>query len=161
MTPVTPLSPPSPEPLPAELFVVPATPGRLAELREFVGIQARKAGVEAARLSTLDLVVEEAAVNVISYAYPEAPGMLEVSCRVDGKEFVVELADEGEPFDLTAAPVPDTTLPLEERSAGGLGLLLIRRSCDALSWRRESGRNILTCRFRLQSPAVRGVGSRP
>ena len=118
-------------------------------------MQARKSGLGVERLTVLDIIVEEAAVNVISYAYPDAPGLLEVSCRTDGTEFVVELSDEGEPFDPTTATDPDTTLPLEERSAGGLGLLLIRRSCDKLFWRRESGRNILTCRFILEPPAVR------
>ena len=124
-------------------------------------MQARQAGLESHQLAAIHLVVEEAAVNVISYAYPDAPGMLKVSCQATETEFVVELTDDGPPFDPTAAPVPDTTLPLEERRAGGIGLLLIRRYCDGLSWRRESGRNILTCRFTLHSPAIRPIEHRP
>jgi serine/threonine-protein kinase RsbW len=155
MTPVKTPLPPSPEPLPAGRLSVPATMDQLPELRQFVVIQARKAGLETTRLAALDLAVEEAAVNIITHAYPETPGLLEFSCHSDETEFVVELADKGEPFDPTATTDPDTTLPLEERNPGGLGLHLIRRSCDKLSWRRESGRNILTCRFNLDPPAVR------
>lgn len=139
---------------------VPAVTDRLSELREFVEMQGRHAGLASTGLASVHLVVEEAAVNIISYAYPDAPGMLTISCRATETEFVVELTDEGPPFDPTAAPVPDTTLPLEQRSAGGIGLLLIRRYCDGLSWRRESERNILTCRFTRHSPAIRPLERR-
>ena len=148
MTPVTPPLPPLPEPPHMERLAVPAILNRLLELREFAEDQGKKAGLLSDRLAALALVVEEAAVNVITYAYPDVPGIVEVACCTDGEEFVVEIADTGEPFDPTSAPEPDTSLPLEERNAGGLGILLIRRTCDDISWRRDSGRNILTCRFR-------------
>jgi serine/threonine-protein kinase RsbW len=161
MTPVTLPLPPFPDPMTAEKRTVSATLDRLSELREFAIVQAREAGLENRRLAVVDLVVEEAAVNVISHAYPDATGVLEVTCRADGKEFVIEIIDEGVPFDPTSADDPVTTLPLDERTVGGLGLLLIRRSCDGLSWRRESGRNILTCRFHLHLAPESRRGRRP
>ena len=154
MIPGKPPLPPSPEAgTPARLSVT-ANLDRLEELLEFARTEARKAGVAEKRLMSLDLVVEEAAVNVISYAYPDAPGPIELSCRSDGNEFVVELADEGPRYDPTAVPDPDTDLSLEERGVGGLGLHLIRHSCDGLSWRRDSDRNILSCRFTLHPATV-------
>lgn len=153
--------PPSPEAgIPARLSVA-ATLDRLEELLAFARTEARHAGVGEKRIMSLDLVVEEAAVNVISYAYPDGPGTIELSCRSDGELFVVEIADEGAPYDPTAAPDPDTHLSLEERDVGGLGLLLIRRNCDDLSWRRESGRNILSCRFILDPARALSAAPRP
>lgn len=153
---MTPPLPPLPEPLPPERLTVPASLDRLVELREFAAVQGRRARLGEARLAALELVVEEAVVNVITHAYPDRPGTVDVACRTDGEEFVVEIADSGLPFDPTTAAGPDTTLPLEERDIGGFGILLIRRSCDALSWRRIAGRNILSCRFTREPSESRG-----
>lgn len=150
MTPVTPHSKPSPDPLRGSRLTVPASPDHLSELVAFVLEQGAAAGLPPGRLPALELVLEEAAVNVMTHAYGGSAGTLEVSCRADADCFVLELCDEGTPFDPTAAADPDTTLPLEERTAGGLGLLLIRRNCDSLAWRREGGKNVLTCGFRRE-----------
>jgi anti-sigma regulatory factor (Ser/Thr protein kinase) len=48
-----------------------------------------------------------------------------------------------------AAPEVDTTLPLEEKPVGGLGIHLIRQSVDALEYRREGNRNILVMTVRI------------
>lgn len=149
------------EPTAAARLAVTAKLNRLEELREFAGAEGRKAGLPSDRLAALDLVVEEAVVNVISYAYPDGPGTVEIVCRTEGEAFVVAIVDTGIPFDPTAAPSPDTTLPLEERTIGGLGLLLIRRSCDGISWQREGGRNILSCRFSHEPGSIRAVGRQP
>ena len=52
--------------------------------------------------------------------------------------------DAGAPFDPTAAPAPDVGAPLEARPIGGLGLLLVRRSVDALAYARVDGHNVVT-----------------
>ena len=103
------------------------------------------------RLLDIELAVEEALVNVISYAYEGSPaGDVEVRCalRDDGR-LVIEIIDSGAPFDVLAAPPPDLTAPLEERRSGGLGIHLIKKLSDGVAYRRESGKNILKLLFRL------------
>jgi len=57
----------------------------------------------------------------------------------------IEMVDDGKPFDpLTDAPVPDVNAPMEERPIGGLGVFLVRKLMDELTYRREEGRNHLT-----------------
>ena len=89
------------------------------------------------------IALEEAFVNVCHYAYPESEGELSVSCGTDGKAFVVEISDEGAPFDLLSLPDPDTTSDIMDRQIGGLGVFFIRQLTDDVSYRREDGRNIL------------------
>jgi anti-sigma regulatory factor (Ser/Thr protein kinase) len=43
-----------------------------------------------------------------------------------------------EPFDPTAAPDADTTLPLDARKPGGLGLHLVRRVVDRVDYTYEN-----------------------
>ena len=91
------------------------------------------------------LASEEALVNVINYAYSGGQGNVLVSCGEAGAGGIkIELSDAGVPFDPLSRPEPDTTLPMEQRKIGGLGILMIRKSMDEVAYRRENGRNILT-----------------
>lgn len=97
-------------------------------------------------MGRLCLMLEEALVNVVSYAYPAGEnGEIEVVVASgvpgDGGEVMVEIIDGGVPFDPTVAAAPDTEAPLEERSIGGLGIYLIRSLATRVDYRRENGRN--------------------
>ncbi len=56
----------------------------------------------------------------------------------------VTLADDGEPFNPLDAPLPDTTLPLEERPIGGLGILLLRKTMDKVEYHYAHGCNVIS-----------------
>jgi serine/threonine-protein kinase RsbW len=105
---------------------------------------AAEAGAPAEKVARLDLAIEEWATNVCRYAYRGGSGSVWVAVRRDGDAIVVELSDEGSPFDPTAAAEPDVSVPLSERSPGGLGLLLMRRMVDQLSYKRDGHRNVVT-----------------
>ena len=62
--------------------------------------------------------------------------------RPDALEFT--LTDSGKPFDPTAAPEADTSLGVQERPIGGLGIFLVRKIMDTVAYRRTNGKNILT-----------------
>ena len=109
----------------------------------FIADQAGTWGLHAQRLMQLELAVEEAVVNICLYAYEVPPG--EVLVRVDAgeKRFVVELMDEGVPFDPLAVEEPDLRAAAEERAVGGLGIFLVRRVMDEVSYARDGSRNVL------------------
>jgi serine/threonine-protein kinase RsbW len=114
----------------------------------FVTDVAAEMNVPAEKVSRLDLAIEEWATNVCRHAYRGGNGTVWVAVRREGPTLVVELSDEGSPFDPTAAAEPDVSLPLTERSPGGLGLLLMRRMVDELSYRRDGHRNVVTLAVR-------------
>lgn len=115
----------------------------LNEVIEFVEGSADRFGLENKQKFGLLVAVEEAFVNICSYAYPAGEGQAEVCCGGEGDVFVLEIADSGDPFDVLSLPVPDTTLDIMDREIGGLGVYFIRRLTDDVSYRRENGRNIL------------------
>lgn len=104
-------------------------------------------GLEAGKRFGLLVALEEAFVNICSYAYPDGDGDAELSCTRDGDALVLEIADSGRPFDLLSLPEPDVTLDLMEREIGGLGIHFIRTLSDSVSYRRENDRNILRLVF--------------
>jgi len=99
----------------------------------------------------LALAIEEAATNVIGNAFADLPPphVIIVRLNITPQLLVAEIIDNGRPFDPTAVPPPDLTLPLEQRTPGGLGIHLMRSMVDRLQYRRSSGRN----RLRLEKAA--------
>jgi anti-sigma regulatory factor (Ser/Thr protein kinase) len=93
----------------------------------------------------LRLAVEEAVVNVIDYAYPTGnEGDITIKMTSDGHILRFQIVDTGIPFDPTKKEKTDTTLPVEERQIGGLGILLVSELMDTINYEREDGKNILT-----------------
>ena len=87
------------------------------------------------RLSRFELALEEAVVNVITYAYPSGGGLLEVevSRSPDGKYVQVALKDQGIAFDpITAEKKVDLQTGTEDRAIGGLGIHFMHELTDLL-----------------------------
>jgi serine/threonine-protein kinase RsbW len=101
-------------------------------------------------LFAVELVTEEAVVNVFKYAYPHGEGKVRLRCMEEGDRFVIEVTDWGAPFNATTIPDPDVTSLLEERSVGGLGIHLMRNMTDEISYKREDGQNILSLFIRKE-----------
>jgi len=117
----------------------------LQEATRFVLSHARAENLPGGRMTDIELGLEEALVNIFQYAYPEGGGEVEISCRIDeGRKFIIEISDAGIPFDVLSVAEPDLSLALEDRQIGGLGVLLIRKLMDDVTYRRERNRNVLT-----------------
>lgn len=93
----------------------------------------------------LNLVLEEAVVNVINYAYPkEEHQYIYLSATMKDGSIVLVLTDTGKEFDPTAAPEADISLSADERQIGGLGIFLIRQIMNEVKYERIEGKNVLT-----------------
>ena len=94
---------------------------------------------------SVNLVLEELVINVMTHGSHE--GLAEIEVAVTSSEDLVSirLSDNGVAFDpLTDAPEPEVTGSVEDRHVGGLGVHLVRTMMDNVSYRRERGRNLLT-----------------
>lgn len=96
----------------------------------------------------LHLVLDELLNNIVRHAQPRHP---EVTVTLDVRDGLLQIriVDDGVPFDPRARPDPDTSLALEERPVGGLGLFLVRQLMEHVDYRRTRGRNRLTLTRRL------------
>ncbi len=93
----------------------------------------------------VNLAVDELLTNTISYGYDDDEEYrIDLSLRLEGGTLIVEIADDGRPFDPLQAPEPDLGASLEERTVGGLGIYLVRKTKDSVAYRREDGRNVVT-----------------
>ena len=123
----------------------------LAALGDFVcAHQLPPAVVQAA-----DLALEEHLTNVMNYAYEDTrEHEIVVRLETSASDLVIEVEDDGKPFDPTQSPEVDTSLPLDEKPIGGLGIHLIRRCMDQVGYKRQASRNVLRMVKRLPVAAL-------
>ena len=98
----------------------------------------------------IDVAVDELFSNIAYYAYP--PGSGTVTLRVEAAEpddVMLTFIDSGVPYDPLSRPDPDTTLSAEERKIGGLGIYMVKKSMDEISYAYEDGKNVLRIKKKL------------
>ncbi len=117
----------------------------IGRLIAWVQVCCRTDGVADDDAFAMMLALEEAVANVIAHGFAAVPPPHRITVRLDisAQSCIAEVIDNGRPFDPTAAPGPDPSLPLEQREPGGLGILLMRRMVDRLEYRRGDGGNVL------------------
>ena len=100
----------------------------------------------------IDVAVEEIFVNIASYAYNPEIGAATICCEVSGDPLVVTISfmDSGVPYDPLAKEDPDVTLSAEERQIGGLGIYMVKKSMDNVSYEYKDGQNIFTIKKSLE-----------
>ena len=101
-------------------------------------------------ISELTLALEERVVNVISYAYQDSIGHdITINISLKDKDLILEVKDDGQPFNPLEVPEPDIEKPLEERNIGGLGIFLIKTLMDEVEYKRKEGLNILVMKKKI------------
>ena len=127
--------------------IFPASLDQLEQVQTFVAEQLENCSCSSKVKFQLDVAVEEIFVNIAHYAFrPEQMGEATVRCCVGGSPLQVNIQflDSGKPFNPLAKEDADITLSAEDREIGGLGILMVKKSMDAVDYTYEDGKNILT-----------------
>jgi len=114
------------------------------ELNSFVKSVNQEMGLDKSLSMKLMLAVEEAVVNVMDYAYPNGmEGEVRIDVKVTSDRLNYTITDRGMAFAPTEVSKADTTLSVEDRPIGGLGILLVRNLMDSINYERIDGKNVL------------------
>lgn len=120
------------------------------QLNIFVDEACEAAELDMSTTIKMNLAIEEAVVNVMSYAYPNGiKGAVDIDALVTDDELKFVISDKGTPFDPTQQAEVDTSLSAEERTIGGLGIHLIRQIMDTIHYEHTDDRNMLTLSKKL------------
>lgn len=113
---------------------------------DFVNEQLEKLGCSVKAQMQIDIAIDELFSNIAHYAYNPESGNATV--RVETTEeplaVVITFIDKGLPYDPLKRDDPDTSLSAEEREIGGLGIYMVKKSMDEVSYEYKDGQNILT-----------------
>jgi serine/threonine-protein kinase RsbW len=128
---------------PALVISIPSQTGYLALVREITKKMAETAGFTNGTPDQLALAVDEATTNAIEHAYggdPDREVLLHFEDR--GSDFRVEVIDTGAMVDPRSVPRVDLPRYVSERRKGGLGVHLMEKIMDSVTFRRSARRNV-------------------
>ena len=129
-----------------ETLAITASGDEIRRASEWLTTALQHRDVPALQVECLELALHEVLANVLAHGGSAARAepiriRIEVREKATTGEARVEVRDAGIPFDPTGAPEHTPANTLAEAPLGGLGLPLIRRCSDWMSYRREGGRN--------------------
>jgi serine/threonine-protein kinase RsbW len=128
------------------VLTVPSETSYLGLVREVTRKMAETAGFDDGTADRLALAVDEAATNVLEHAYGgKADREVEIRLEDRGPEFRVEVVDTGATVDPRSVPHVDLRRYASEGRTGGLGMHLMEKIMDSVTFRRSGGRNV--CRL--------------
>ncbi len=100
-------------------------------------------------IAEITLVLDELISNTILHGDCDKKTPIDITLMKTGQTLTIQIIDAGVPFDPTLCTIPDTSLPLEQRKCGGLGILLVRQFCEYWHYTRLNDKNILTLQKKL------------
>jgi phosphoserine phosphatase RsbU/P len=120
----------------------------LARMVEWIDNVAAQLGLGTSSTHALHLCLEEAVVNVVTYAFE--PGTLHdvhVALWQDDEAMHAEVTDDGYAFDPLSQELPEAPKDLQSAQIGGLGIKLMRSFAGRVAYQRTGGTNRLTLSF--------------
>ena len=129
-------------------ITVDATLDNLEVVQNFVSEELESQGCSMKVMMQIEIAVEEIYVNIVHYAYNPEIGKATIRCEVTDNpmQVIIQFMDSGVPFDPLAKEDADITLSAEERQIGGLGIFMVKKSMDEVSYEYTEGKNVLTIR---------------
>jgi sigma-B regulation protein RsbU (phosphoserine phosphatase) len=124
----------------------------IAKVDENLDDFAEKFGVPPAVTAAYHIIFDDLLNNVISYGFnDEQRHFIDISLELTANSLIVSITDDGVPFNPLAETAPDTTLSIEDRQIGGLGIHIVVNMVDDISYQRTADKNVLTLTKSFQS----------
>ena len=129
-----------------EQLTIDAKTDNLEQVLDFVNEQIELCECSMKIQIQIDIAVEEIFVNIANYAYQDKVGKAQVQIEIkeDPLSIYITFIDSGIPYDPLAKADPDTSLKAEDRAIGGLGIFMVKKSMDNVSYQYKNGQNMLT-----------------
>ena len=122
-----------------------ATIENIEKVTDFVNEQLEAVDCPMKAQMQIDIAIDELFGNIANYAYHPEVGSATVRVEVTKSPLavIITFIDNGVPYDPLAKDDPDTTLSADERQIGGLGIFMVKKSMDQISYEYKDGQNIL------------------
>ena len=115
---------------------------------DFVNEQLEAADCSIKAQMQIDIAIDELFSNIAYYAYGDQGGEATVRVELlqDSRAVEITFIDRGTPYDPLTHTDPDTGLSAEDRDLGGLGIFMVKKTMDSVSYAYRDGQNCLTIR---------------
>ena len=99
------------------------------------------AGVDGKSVAAMLNAADEVTSNIVNYSGAKG---YRVEAERAPDRLRLRFSDDGRPYNPLSHIDPDTHAAIEDRQIGGLGLVVVKRLADRVTYSREDGRNVLT-----------------
>ena len=132
-------------------LTIAATVENIETVTDFVNEQLEALGCPMKARIQIDVAIDELFGNIAHYAYRQDVGnaTVQVEATEEPPAVIITFIDGGVPYDPLKAEDPDITLSAEERQIGGLGIYMVKKSMDEITYEYKDGKNILSIRKKL------------
>jgi serine phosphatase RsbU (regulator of sigma subunit)/anti-sigma regulatory factor (Ser/Thr protein kinase)/transposase len=121
----------------------PAIESRLPDIRGFIETTLQETPFRRKDITAIMLAIEEACTNVIRHAYLYADGTIKLKVTLHADRLAISIFDTGRSFDFQKSSDPDLKHYIKTGRKGGLGLYLIRKVTDDVTYSSSGGVNEL------------------
>ena len=99
----------------------------------------------------INVCLDELFTNIVSYGFEDdSEHVIKFAVRVEDNLLIIEIEDDGTPFNPLEKIDPDFPANVESAKIGGLGILIIRKLIDSIGYERKHGKNRLTMKKNIQ-----------
>lgn len=117
----------------------------LSSMQEYISTWCEKNDVEMKVSTKISVCADEILSNVIYYSGAD---FLKINCEKNQNIILISFSDNGKPFNpLSDSKEPDITASVEDRKIGGLGIFMVKKMMDSVTYERNSDLNILTIKI--------------
>lgn len=118
---------------------------RLETLRQHLDNYGKVSGFSEACLFDINICLDEIFTNIVSYGFTdESAHLITFTMKAVGYELVIDVEDDGIPFNPLEAKDPTVPEDLVHLKIGGLGIHLVKKLMDEVRYKRKQGKNKLT-----------------
>ncbi len=108
-------------------------------------------GLPADSISRINICLDELFTNIVSYGFEDGlEHIVKFTLNGDNHFVIINIEDDGKPFNPLEKIDPDFPENVESAKIGGLGILIIRKLMDNVSYDRRRGKNKLTIKKNIQ-----------
>ncbi|MBQ8708434.1 MAG: SpoIIE family protein phosphatase [Succinivibrionaceae bacterium] len=92
------------------------------------------------------VVIDEIFSNIVNYSYVPEVGDVDIEIKVEQNPTAVSVrfSDGGKKFNPLEVSDPDVSLSAEERDVGGLGIMMVKKLMDGVSYEYKEQKNVLS-----------------
>lgn len=129
-------------------LTVEATVESISVITEFVNEQLVQYDCPMKAQAQIDIAIDELFSNIVHYAYHPGTGPATVRVEVveEPLSVIITFIDQGVPYDPLAKEDPDVTLSAQDREIGGLGIYIVKKNMNEITYEYKDGKNILRIR---------------
>ena len=132
-------------------LTIAATVENIEVVTDFVGEQLEAYDCPMKAQMQINIAIDELFSNIAHYAYNPETGDATVRVEVieDPLSVTITFIDKGIPYDPLKKEDPNITLSAEERQIGGLGIFMVKKTMDDITYEYKDGQNILKIKKNL------------